>query len=84
MNTCIFAKPDVNFSYFEIGPIAIFLEADYSLVTTQEQLIEFMNKWIGCMENSTRENIKSNIGKVIIPLYSMITGKSYESKITML
>jgi len=75
-----FDKPTIHFPAFPF--INRWIEFDYkNRVTTPEDLVEFIHRGLNEIETSNNSVRVEAYKKIIYPLYSINTGKSYESKI---
>ncbi len=74
-----FDKPTIIFPASPI--INIWIEFDYALIETLDDAIKFIHKGLEIIENNGNEVATAEYKKAVYPLYSMITNKSYESKI---
>lgn len=77
----MFLKPEIKFPAFPL--IMAWIEKDYEQVATKNDLIEFVFDKLNEMETTTNHVRKAALKSVTLPLYSIITNKSYESKITI-
>lgn len=76
-----FYKPDVWFPRFPL--IHNWIKADYARVVTEDDFIKFIHKGLNEIEISKNEIRKNAYKQIIYPLYSKVTGTSYESLINI-
>ncbi len=60
-----------------------YMKRDWSFVNTIDGALIFYHKWHNDMINSNNKDRIEAIKTIVYPLYSMITGFSYESKINI-
>lgn len=75
------SKPDIYFPAFPL--INAWIEADYNDVKTPEELTAFIHNGLNVIETTQNEIKKIAYKKIIYPLLSIQTGKSYESELTL-
>jgi len=76
----IFMKPDLTIYFAAMPLIGIWLKSDYDKANTAEDLINLMHKWFNEAErtdNTTRAHAHQSVAQY---LYTLLTGKSFESK----
>ena len=76
-----FYKPEITF--FANHPIGFELKKDYDLVFTQRDLIEFIFRTLQEAIDNNDGKEKAILEMIAIPLYQIVTNKSYQSKITI-
>ncbi len=77
-----FIKPDLAI-YFAAMPaaISIWIQADYNKANTREDLFGLVHSWLDVVENTGNEVKKKYYQMASRNLYSILTNKSYESKV---
>lgn len=71
-------KPLIKFSYFPL--INMYMENEYEKCKTYSDIVDFYHKWHNEMLVTKNEVKYEAIAKIIKPLYSFLTNKSYESQ----
>ena len=74
-----FDKPTIAFPSFPF--INMWIEFDYQCIETFDDAIRFIHKGLEIIENNSNEVATAEYKKVVYPLYSMMTDRSYESKL---
>ncbi len=77
----IFYKPEITF--LTSHPICDELKEDYKDVYTQCDLIEFIFEKLQQVFDTEDKKEQTILESVAFPLYSIVTNKSYQSKITI-
>lgn len=63
--------------------ICAYIKYDWEEVETFEEATNFVHKWLNNYETSKNKIKKQAIKQWVFPIYSILTNKSYESKITI-
>ncbi len=77
----IYLKPEIKLPALPI--INIWLQKEYDKLQTKEDIIEFVFRKLNEIESTTNTARIKAIQVLIYPLYSIITNKSFDSKITI-
>lgn len=77
----IYIKPDLSIYFCSMPPLtSLWLRFDYDGANTKEELLSVMHLWLNEAERTTNEIKKNCYESSARYLYTLLTGKSYESK----
>lgn len=81
MRKTTFIKPDLDVYFNAMPVIGIWLKAEYKCANTREELTNLVHKWFKDADESTNEWKRNWLLIAAENLYSILTRKSYQSKI---
>lgn len=76
----IYIKPDLTIYFSAMPIIGLWLKKDYDKANSRTELLALMHKWFSVSDATTNETKAKCYDASAKYIYSLLTGKSYESR----
>lgn len=77
----MFVKPDLTVYFNAMPLIGQWIKAEYNQANSLDDLVSLFHRWIGVAESTINETKAECYRASAYYIYSLITNRSYESKI---